>query len=185
MKNTSVKCRVAGKPGTGEFDVLHSLFFWSWLAAVALLTACSGYGPPDAVVGMGRIELVAQMGPPDMERHLNEGTRLEFPRGPYGKHTWFVYLDASGRATRTEQVLTEQNFNRIDAGMTQDDVRQLLGRPGEVQMLGRARGVVWNYRYENNSCNWFQVELSLQQQVRSAGYGEPPECRGHNDRSDE
>jgi hypothetical protein len=120
-----------------------------------------------------------------MERHLAEGTRLEFPRGPYGKHTWFVYLDASGRAIRSEQVLIEQNFNRIDVGMTQDDVRQLLGRPGEVQVLGRARGVVWNYRYENNSCYWFQVELSLQQQVRSAGYGEPPECRGHNDRSDE
>jgi hypothetical protein len=165
--------------------MVHRLFFWNWLIAVALLAACSGYGPPDAVLGMSRDELVVRMGQPDMERHLNDGNRLEFPRGPYGKHTWFVYLDASGRAIRTEQVLTEQNFNRINAGMTQDNVRQLLGRPGEVQVLGRARGVVWNYRYENNSCNWFQVELSLQQQVRSAGYGEPPECRGHNDRSDE
>ena len=66
----------------------------------------------------------------------------------------------------------------------QDDVRQLLGRPGEVRMLGRARGMVWSYRYDNYSCLWFQVELSLQQQVRSVGYGQPPECEPPNDRAD-
>lgn len=60
--------------------------------------------------------------------------------------------------------------------MAQDDVLKLLGRPSVVQVLGRARGVVWSYRYDNFSCNWFQIELSLQKQVRSAGYGEPPEC---------
>jgi hypothetical protein len=157
---------------------------WNWLMLCLLLTACSGYAPPDAVIGMSRDEVLARMGQPDLEPRLDQGVRLEFPRGPYGRHTWFVYFDASGRAIRTEQVLTEQNFTRINEGMPQDNVRQLLGRPGEVQVLGRARGVVWNYRYENNSCLWFQVELSLEQQVRSAGYGEPPECRGHNARSD-
>ena len=66
--------------------------------------------------------------------------------------------------------------DRILPGMAQEDVRQLLGRPSEVQGLARARGVVWSYRYENQFCDWFQVELLLQQQVRSAGYGKPPEC---------
>jgi len=151
---------------------------WSWLLLClsSLLPACSSYAPPDTLAGMSRDELVARMGPPDMERRMDAGTRLEFPRGPYGQHTWFVYFDAAGRAIRAEQVLTEPNFNRIQPGMAQDDVRQLLGRPSEVQVLGRARGVVWSYRYENYFCNWFQVELSLQQQVRSAGYGQPPEC---------
>ena len=161
----------------------HRLLVWNWLLLCLLLPGCSGYAPPDAMIGMSRDELVLRMGQPDMERRLDAGNRLEFPRGPFGKHTWFVYFDATGRASRAEQVLTEQNFNRINVDMTQDDVRQLLGRPSEVQVLGRARGVVWNYRYENNSCIWFQVELSLQQQVRSAGYGEPPECHGPNDRA--
>lgn len=151
---------------------------WNWLLLCLslLLPACSSYAPPGTLAGMSRDELVAQMGPPDMERRVDAGTRLEFPRGPYGQHTWFVYFDAAGRAIRAEQVLTEQNFNRIQPGMAQDDVRQLLGRPSEVQGLARARGMVWSYRYENQFCNWFQVELSLQQQVRSAGYGQPPEC---------
>jgi len=152
---------------------------WNSLLLLALLLpSCSSYAPPDALAGMSRSELVARMGPPDTERRVDAGSRLEFPRGPYGTQTWFVYFDVAGRAVRAEQVLTEQNFNRIEVGMTQDDVRQLLGRPGEVQGLGRQRGVVWSYRYDNQFCNWFQVELSLQQQVRSTGYGQPPECDG-------
>jgi outer membrane protein assembly factor BamE (lipoprotein component of BamABCDE complex) len=93
-----------------------------------------------------------------------------------GHHTWFVDLDATGHATHAEQVLTEPNFTQIAPGMTQDEVRQRLGRPSETQGLGRSRGVVWSYRYENHFCQWFQVEIAQDQKVRSTGYGEPPEC---------
>lgn len=148
----------------------------SWIGLLPLLHACSSYAPPDALAGIGREALVARMGQPDMERPTDSGTRLEFPRGPFGKHTWFVYLDAQGRAIRSEQVLTEQNLSRVEVGMAQDDVRRLLGRPGDVQGLARSRGVVWSYRYENPFCDWFQVELSLQGQVRSTGHGPAPEC---------
>ena len=154
------------------------LSLWNWLlVGMVLLPACSGYGPPETLAGLSRDEVVARMGPPDLERPLEAGSRLEFPRGPYGKHTWFVYFDAAGRSTRAEQVLTEQNFMRINPGMAQDEVRQLLGRPNEVRRLGRDRGELWSYRYESPLCRWFQVELSLQKQVRLAGYGEPPECK--------
>lgn len=152
-----------------------------WLGLL-LLQACSGYAPPHALEGIGREALLARMGQPDMERATETGSRLEFPRGPFGKHTWFVYLDAEGRAIRSEQVLTEENFNRVHPGMAQDDVRRLLGRPSEVQGLARARGEVWSYRYENPFCNWFQVELSLQREVRSTGRSLAPECDGRDER---
>lgn len=158
----------------------YRIFRWSWLL-LPLLAACSSYAPPANLLNITRDDLVARMGEPDRVRQMNEGTRLEFPRGPMGKHTWFVYFDAAGRAIRSEQVLTEQNFNRINPGLAQDEVRQRLGRPSEVQTLGRSRGVVWSYRYENYLCQWFQVELTLEQQVRSTGYGQPPECMGRDD----
>jgi hypothetical protein len=159
--------------------------FISWMALLSCLTlaACAGYSPPRTVVGMGKAELLAVMGSPEREGKSATGSRLEFPRGPYGQHTWFVYLDAAGTVTRTEQVLTKENFARISEGMTQDDVRQLLGRPSESFLLGRDRGIVWNYRYENNDCLWFQVEITQQQQVRSTGFGEPPECSKSDNRS--
>lgn len=148
---------------------------WS-LAGVVFVSACSGYAPPKDVVGATAEQIVTAMGPPETRRQLDGGTRLEFPRGPYGRHTWFVDLDASGRAIRAEQVLTEKNFLQINPGMDQDEVRQRLGRPGEVQGLARSRGVVWSYRYVNPFCLWFQVEISEERKVRSAGHGEPPEC---------
>lgn len=148
---------------------------------LSVLTACSSYAPPTNLTGVTRDELVAKMGQPEMQRQTATGTRLEFPRGPMGHHTWFVYLDADGRAMRADQVLTEPNFNQITPGMAQDEVRQRLGLPSNVQGLGRARGAVWSYRYENHFCQWFQVEISQEQQVRSAGYGQPPECMGHDD----
>lgn len=158
--------------------MLERFLFWNWLLmGLVLLPACGSLEAPDTLVGLSRDEVVARMGQPDRERPVAAGTRLEFPRGPYGKHTWFIYFDASGRATRAQQVLTEQNFMRINASMPQEDVLQLLGRPNEVQVLGRERGTLWNYRFESPFCRWFQVELSERQEVRLAGYGEPPECR--------
>ncbi|MDP1783353.1 MAG: hypothetical protein U1E02_17415 [Hydrogenophaga sp.] len=162
--------------------VLSRLTAVSVLAvAVAGLSACAGYAPPSDPSGLSRDEIVARMGPPEMQRQVAGGSRLEFPRGPYGVHTWFVYLDANGRATRSEQVLTEANFLRINPGMSQEEARQVLGRAGEVQGLGRNRGQVWSYRYDNPFCRWFQIEIAEDQTVRSAGYGEPPECAKRDD----
>ena len=153
----------------------------SSLPVLPLLVACSSYAPPDNLARASRDELVARMGQPDTVRQTASGSRLEFPRGPYGKHTWFVDLDKAGKFLKVEQVLTEKNFNTITAGMTQERVRELLGRPGEVQGLARSRGVVWSYRYDNYFCQWFQVELSQEQEVRSTAYGQPPECMGHDE----
>jgi hypothetical protein len=151
--------------------------FIGCLSSLLFLAACSGYAPPAHLSGLTADQIVAQMGPPETRRQIDGGgTRLEFPRGPYGVHTWFVYLDASGRAVRSEQVLNEQNFLKINPGMSQDEVRRTLGRPGEVEGLARSRGTVWSYRYDNPFCRWFQVEISQERTVRSAGYGEPPEC---------
>lgn len=154
--------------------------FWSWISLL-FLTACSGYAPPANVGDLTQAQLVAHMGQPDTIRQTASGTRLEFPRGPMGHHTWFVDIDPAGKIVKIEQVLTELRFDQIVPGMAQDEVRQLLGRPSEIQGLGRSRGVVWSYRYENYACQWFQVEIDQSKQVRSAGYGQPPECMG-NDR---
>lgn len=141
------------------------------------LTACGSYLPPAELTNMSREQIIERLGLPETQRTMADGTsRLEFPTGPQGRQTWFVYLDAAGQALRSEQVLTERNFNRVNPGMTQDAVRELLGRPGETRKLGRSRGVVWAYRYENPFCQWFQVEIATDGTVRSAGYGEPPEC---------
>ena len=158
--------------------VFHSVVLSSLLA----FTACSSYAPPSDLAGMTQDQILARMGTPETQRPLEGGAiRLEYPTGPYGHHTWFVDVDATGKVLRAQQVLTEQNFNRVTPGMTQDAVREMLGRPGEIRTLARSRGVVWSYRYENPFCQWFQVEIATDLRVRSAGYGEPPECDRPNE----
>ncbi|WP_066268052.1 hypothetical protein [Hydrogenophaga palleronii] len=152
------------------------LSLWHLMGA-SLLTGCVGYAPPADLTGLTGEQIVARMGPPETRRQVDGGTRLEFPRGPYGTQTWFVYLDGAGRAVRAEQVLDEANFVQILPGMDEGEVRARLGRPGEVQGLARERGSVWSYRYDNPFCRWFQVEITQDHKVRSAGYGEPPECQ--------
>ncbi|MFT6589362.1 MAG: hypothetical protein ACI9I0_000782 [Rhodoferax sp.] len=159
----------------------HPLPLLGGLFLALALSACSSYAPPDPLVGMSREALVASMGQPDLTRQVAGGSRLEYPRGPFGKETWFVYFDVEDRAVRADQVLIELNFNRLRSGMAQEEVRQLLGRPSDVKGLGRDRGMVWSYRYHNYLCQWFQVELSQQQQVRSSGYAQSPECQGRGE----
>lgn len=147
------------------------------LASAVMLSACSSVVPLVAQPGATEQQIVARLGRPEIRRTMEGGlTRLEYPGGPYGRQTWFVDVDAAGSAVRSEQVLTEENFNRITPGMARDAVRQRLGRPGEVLTLGRSRGVVWSYRFDSPFCQWFQVEIAADQTVRSTGYGEPPEC---------
>ncbi len=147
------------------------------MSSLLVLTGCSSFAPPIQLEGVGKDQVLARMGSPDTQRQLDGGgTRLEYPTGLYGLHTWFVDLDAAGKVVRLEQVLTERNFNQILPDMDQAEVRRRLGRPNGMYTLGRSRGEVWNYRFEGPFCQWFQVEISKQHRVRSAGYGTPPEC---------
>jgi hypothetical protein len=94
---------------------------------------------PRTALGMSKAELLAIMGPPEMERKLATGSRLEFPRGPYGTQTWFVDLDTADKVTRTEQVLTTENFDRISEGITQVEVRST--GYGESPECSRLEGI--------------------------------------------
>jgi hypothetical protein len=106
------------------------------------------------------------------------GTRIEYARGPMGKHTYMVELDASGRVRGWEQVLTEANFESIAIGAPQADVRWRLGRPSETRVGWRGVGEVWSYRYESLFCRWFQVWL-VDGSVREAAYAVDPMCDDH------
>lgn len=153
-----------------------------WIAmtgAATTLAACAtSYSPSDAMVGLTREEVIARLGSPDpMPADLSSAARLDFPRGPYGKHTYSASFDSAGRATGFRQLLKEENFARIKPGMSTAEVVDLIGVSRDRFGLARNRGHVWNYRYITPFCQWFQIEFTQENTVRSTGYGIPPECR--------
>ena len=86
-----------------------------------------------------------------------------------------IELGADGRVLRWEQVLREDQFNLIVPGMTTDEVRFRIGRPGEVSGIWRG-ATVWSWRYETPFCQWFRVGLGATGVVEDTGYGPDPLC---------
>lgn len=142
------------------------------MTLVWALGGCATYTPPPTLLGKTVTEVEAVMGPPTQRA----ADRLVYARGPMGEHTWFVWLDAAGRVRALEQRLREAVFAGVVPGMREEALLDLLGPPSERRGLGRGRGQVWSWRFENQQCLWFQVEVDAQGAVRNAGYGLRPEC---------
>jgi hypothetical protein len=159
--------RRQGATGAGRGSLLLLAF---------ALSACAGYGPGDLSAGGSEAELRASMGEPTGRYALPDGgSRLEYARGPMGKHTYMIDLDARGRVRGSEQVLTEANFLTIEPSMPQDQVRRKLGRASEARVGWRGVGEVWSYRFESPFCRWFQVWI-VDGRVREAAYATDPMC---------
>jgi hypothetical protein len=144
---------------------------------VPLLNGCSSYAPTDRILDNSRDQVIQALGQPSTELAIDDGRVMIFPRGPFGKHTYFVYLDQNGRVTHWTQVLDDKNFARIKTGMHRNEVIAIIGDGKDTFGLALDRGYVWNYRFVNPFCFWFQVEFTRDHIVRSTGYSKPPECR--------
>ena len=148
------------------------------LMAAALLSACAGtYGPAGFTQGSGLAEVTRSMGPPTAQYALSSASkRLEFARGPYGKHTYMLDFDSSDRLVSWQQVLDEPHFNGVRSGMTRDDVLMNIGRPSEQSALPVQARTLWSYRYDSPFCQWFQVSVDTAGKVVDTGYGPDPMC---------
>lgn len=90
-----------------------------------------------------------QMGQPETERSRADGSkRLEYPRGPQGTTTYMVDIDSHGRFVAVTQVLTAENFAKVRMGMTADEVRRLLGKPGEIAEYRLKPETVWSWKWQ-------------------------------------
>ncbi len=155
----------------------HSLRLAIVISFSALISACAGYMPTDSMIGGDREQIIKTLGHPSNELSTSEGQVMIYPRGPSGKHTYFVYLDQNGTMSRWTQVLNEKNFTRIKPGMTRDEVISIIGESKVRDGIAFGRGYVWSWRYVNFHCFWFRVEFTPENIVRSTMYQKPPECR--------
>lgn len=151
---------------------------------LALVAGCAGYGPGTLGAGASEAEIRTRMGEPTGSGTSASGARwIEYARGPMGKHTYRIDLDAQGRVVAVRQLLTDANFETVHAGAAAAEVRERLGKPSETRVGWRGVGEVWSYRYEPPPpyCRWFQVWL-VEGRVREAGYAVDPDCDDSSDR---
>ncbi len=130
-----------------------------WLlaaSAVLLAPGCDRNGNPMEEFGLDKLntgvsteaDVRGVMGQPDSVREESDGGRtLEYPKGPEGVRTWMFRIASDGRLTGYQQVLTDENFDRVQKGMTRDEVRNMLGRPRSVVPFKRKNEEVWDWKY--------------------------------------
>ena len=127
------------------------------LAASADLTAVTS--------GMPAQQVQAKLGAPETVRKNSDGSEVwEYPGGPLGRQTYMVTLGSDRAVREAHQVLSEEYFSKVHAGMSKDEVRRLLGKPGEIMVFGARDEEVWSWRYQQQNPMFFNVLFD-----RSAG----------------
>lgn len=143
-----------------------------------LLTGCAtGYAPGPLRQGDSIDTALQRMGAPTGEYlQADGGRRLEFARGPFGRHTYMLDFDVQGRLVRSEQVLTEAIFGSIQPGITAAQLREKIGRPARVWAVRYHDQTVWSYRYDTPFCQLFHVGITPAGIVEDTSYGPDPAC---------
>lgn len=121
------------------------------LYAVAILFAaagCASYDGRTLQAGASEVEVKGLMGAPAMEVAGGEGvTRLVYPKGPLGTQTFMADLGPDHRLISVRNVLTDDVFDRMRAGITEKDVLAAIGPPNRTMAFSLSRTHAWEYRY--------------------------------------
>lgn len=125
------------------------------LAAAASLWGCA-LSPVSN--GMDEMQVQARLGKPETVRKVADGSQIwEYPGGPLGRQTYMVTIGADRSVKDVRQVLSDPYFSKVTSGMSRDEVRQILGRPGEVWMFPARNEEVWTWRYQEIVPMFFNV----------------------------
>ena len=115
------------------------------LAMCAVLWGCVSYqGFTPGVSTMQDVR--ARAGRPTDVRFSGGQQIWEYATGPQGVETHVITFDNSGIVQSVEQVLTLDNIGRLVPGKTtREETRELLGRPGDINIMNRKE--VWEWRF--------------------------------------
>jgi hypothetical protein len=145
--------------------------------AAVLMAGCATLGSTPPQPGEDGAAALARLPAPTGEFANADGSRrIEFARGPFGRQTHMLDVDADGRVVRWEQVLTEAHFATIQPGISSDELRRKIGRPSWVWGVRYRDQTVWSYRFENIFCQAFHVGISPAGVVEDTSFGPDPRC---------
>jgi hypothetical protein len=114
-----------------------------------LLFACASYDGSSLRAGVSSdADVRSVMGKPGAEYTAADGTRrLVYPHGPLGTQTYVVSVGQDGRVVDVRQALTDETFARIHPGLTEQEILEMIGPPGETMTFARSNTHAWDYRY--------------------------------------
>jgi hypothetical protein len=125
-------------------------------ALAAYLAGCANF--VGVSNGMPAQQVQAKLGAPETVRKNPDGSEVwEYPGGPLGRQTYMVTLGSDRAVRQVQQVLSDEYFSKVRTGMSRDEVRRLLGKPGEIMVFNARDEEVWSWRYQEQNAMFFNV----------------------------
>jgi len=94
-------------------------------------------------------EIIDKLGRPTMEWQEGADKVWEYPFTPEGTRNYMLTIGPGGVLKAMEQVLTPENFARVQPGMTQEQIRRLLGKPASMQFFALKQEEVWEWKEQS------------------------------------
>jgi len=128
---------------------LRTLGLAAGLAAALLLAACDPQAIKELEEGVStEADVVQRFGQPERVWPEAGGAKTyEYNRQPEGLRNYMITIGADGKMSALRQVLTPENFARVQPGMGVEDVRRMLGKPARQVPYELKREIVWSWKF--------------------------------------
>jgi hypothetical protein len=143
------------------------------LAAALGLAACDSRNISELEEGVStEADVRARFGEPEnIWDGPNRGRIFEYNRQPQGQKNYMITIGTDGKMSALRQVLTPENFAKVQPGMMMEDLRKMLGKPAKVTPYALRRETEWEWRWVQppNSPMVFTATLNDDQRVVRSG----------------
>lgn len=148
------------------------------LMLVSLLAGCDPVRVAKLEEGVStEREVRAQFGEPVTITERPDGSRVfDYPRQPEGWTNYRITLGPDGKMTALRQLLHADNLARVQPGLDQRAVRDLLGRPATQQRwdLKAEEEWAWRFRPDGNRSQLFSVFFDREGRVLRTSVADDP-----------
>ena len=151
------------------------------VGATLLLAACDPQRISELEEGVStEADVRARFGEPEKIWDAPGGGRtFEYPRQPAGTQNYMITIGPDGKMSALRQVLTPENFARIQPGMMMEDVRKMLGKPMKITPFALKKEVDYDWRYlRDNKQMIFTVTFDNDYRVLRTGSVDDPQADG-------
>ncbi len=147
-------------------------------ALLAMLAGCDPQRIEKLEEGVStEVDVRKQFGDPVTVTAEADGSRtMDYPRQPEGWTNYVIKIGPDGKMSSLRQLLTPDNFARIQPGLGTQEVRNILGRPAKQQRFDLKKEEVWDWRFkkDGNESKMFSVTFNADGKVTTTGVGDDP-----------
>ena len=129
--------------------MLKRMLWLGCLSAALALAACDPQRISELEEGVStEADVRARFGAPEKIWDAPDGGRIfEYSRQPQGHQNYMITIGLDGKMSALRQVLTPQNFAKVQSGMAMEEVRKMLGKPMKVTPFKLKNEVDYDWRY--------------------------------------